>query len=567
MRPPATNRRGRRYTASERSWQRFGVVALAALLLATLAAASGCGGNEDDDPERREPVCYASSDCADGQVCRSGWCTAPKASTGKLHFLFSPPEDSTYVPQMVTDVKISATERADFALEPGVAVDGRITYSSSDQLGPESGTLVFRRRDGKSSRLNHQVPVRRGKFSALVAPGRYDLSFVPDDPGRVVGRVWTNREFTSDTQLQLRLPRTEDLDTIKGSISFRGGLAGATRQWVQGARVFAVSSDGEQTSTVDTTDEKGRYTIGVIPGKKSYDLHVRPVSADQLFPRAVFEDAFSASLEADTTNVSVSLGSFVHQSLRVKFNLKAPKNLEQSFTWAGTEVVAEAKLGKGTFTRTATIKGDGTSSTLELTLLPANYRVRVVPPRKSRLAPRTFEFDLVDAVGTKSLDLETKRSIDGKVVDSRGRGVDGVELEFRPRKQPGYQENEPQREPRPVSVTTGSDEAPSPGRFEVWLEQRPYLIAAIPPNGSGHPAGYFDVTGEGLEEAQTLTFELPPPVLTSGRVFGRSSDSVDPLSGTRIEVLREIDGEIVPVGRAKTDGNGRFQLILPAAQK
>ena len=193
-----------------------------------------------------------------------------------------------------------------------------------------------------------------------------------------------------------------------------------------------------------------------------------------------------------------------------------------------------------------------------LSILPGEYAVTVSPPRNSPLAPKTFQFELSDITAPRPLRLEAKQQRRGRLLDSEGRPVPDVALDFQVN---GLRTNEEDARRREQMLTATTDDD---GRFSVWIEERAYRVIARPPDASGQPVGIFALDAEDVREGKRLEWRLPAPVLATGSVFGRQPDSLDPAADTRIKAFRTVDGHRTVVGQTKTDADGRFQLVLPA---
>jgi hypothetical protein len=528
-------------------------VALSFVLLCLLVA---CGA--EPTPEQRASNCDADRDCPSSQVCRAGWCSLPEGA-GTFDFRFLTPNSSIYVPQSVNDVRVDTESSMDFGLRPGVNARGDLVYTNSEESGP-SGTVIFRPVGSESDFLERRAPIQDGRFQTYVLPGTYKLSFVPEDSTRAPGKVWPPQSIEKNWSGTLEIPRYEALAPVNGTVSFMSEAA-QEYQNLSGARVFAVSTDDRFTSTTDTTDENGSYTLRVIPDSGTYNVHIQPSRPDAYLPKKEFPRAFTASGpdgEVSPQSLTNQLGQYYTDKVTFHPRLGVDSDTERDIDWSGTRLAVEGTLGDGMFTQTTT--SDRNGSMEPITLLRGTYDVTIVPPADSPVAPKT---DITLTVGPTTVvnrlySLDLKPRFRGELVDSAGRPVPDTSLEFRP-----VNELEGILKLPVLTVETGDD-----GSFDVPLDDRNYRVIAKPPPNSGQPAHIYTLNGETLGRDQTYTWKLPAPMTVTGTVFGQSSDaSVQSIERTTVEVTRTIGDDVVRVGRTQTESDGSFRLVLPAVEK
>lgn len=528
----------------------------AALLFAPLLVmGAACGF--DAKPQQRASNCDTDRDCPETQVCRVGWCSLPEAA-GTFDFRFLTPNSSIYVPQSAENVRVDTASTVDFGLEAGVNARGTLVYTNSESAGP-SGTIIFRPVDAASDFLERRASIEDGQFQTYVLPGTYELSFVPQNSATGAGKVWPPRAIDENWSGTLEVPRFEALAPVDGTVSFIPEAMG-TDQRLEGARVFAVSTNERFTSTTDTTDENGSYTLRVIPGSGTYNLHIQPGRSDSFLPRVVFDRAFTAAGQEGSVspqNLTNQLGEYSTQRIEFRPKLVAADEVDYAVDWTGTRLAVEGDLGLGMFTQTSTTN-DPYGSFEPMTLLPGSYKVTVVPPADSPIAPKIYELQANRTPLGKRYELDPKPRFRGTLVDSVGRPVPNATLEFRPVKQLDSVLKLPI-----LTVETDAE-----GSFDVPLDRRNYRVVAKPPPGSGQPAHIYNVDSDTLGRDQSYTWELPPPMTVTGTIFGQSSDeSVRSVDRTTVEVTRTIGNDVVTVGRAQTRSDGSFRMVLPAVEQ
>jgi hypothetical protein len=532
-----------------------------ALGLVIVGAMSGCGSGSSSASPSTPGRCAADSDCPDDQQCRRGYCTVRQRAEQQVGVRFLPPNSSPFPAQKIQNVSVASGESLDFALDPSVRVDGAIVPQGSSRLGP-SGTLVFRQPDAAGTRLDHRTPVSNGNFQGYVRPGRYHLAFVPSDPKEFPSRVWRNRVFTRQTQLELAVPR---LIEVEGNLLFRPSLAAeGESRGVARARVFAVSSDGNYTSTVDTTGGQGYYRLKLVPGTGTYDLYVRPASEEAVVPRVVFEGAISSDQGETGEQASRLLGTYPdpNELVSVTLQLEAPDRLGGETDGAGTEVRLEASVGKGRIDERAIADEEGR---VAFDLLPVRYEVHVQPPTGSPLAATSFCLDLTGtpredcrSLPPEPIELSTKRRVTGRLLDAAGEPVGGGTVAFEavePR-------TDVQAPPGRISATTDDD-----GTFALWLADHDYLVHLQPSAASGRPRTVRFLESTRVTDDEGLELRLAAPSLLSGTVLGRGSDKLIPLAETTLEFFVRRRDRLVTIGTARTGGEGRFDVVLPARER
>ncbi len=538
-----------------------------ALALVVGMCAASCGSTAQGD--RDEPggeVCRHDRECAADQTCRDGYCTRGDVTLRNARFEFVPPHDSGFSPQAVDDLALRSGEPLDFALEPNVSVRGEITYEGTGETpvtGP-SGPLTFDRRNRANTLFDVQTRVDQGAFETRLLPGRYDLVFSPDD---YPARTWRNLSFTANAERDdLSVPVKQDLATIQGKAILRIGSDGGESevQPVTGADVFAVSQDGRHTSTFSTTgsegDAAGRFELRTLPDTGPYDVIVDP-DDETMLPKVRFADVFSAGEGFSELDEPLELGSYAaadRTEIQSSFSLQRalPEGVSgEAVEWSRVRVVAVAQLQDGRqFRRETTADAQGR---IELRLIPATYQLRLYPPSQAPIASIELRVDLSTSDTNPLTDWNwpVKHELRGRVIDRGGNPVPDARITFEP---VGLADSK-FSDRLTVSTTSAAD-----GTFRAPVERHDQRVLVHPPADSGLPRHYQTLDVERFTGGESIDIRLEAPLLLEGSVRGASESETSPIPGTSVRAVIERDGHNRQIGRATTDEDGSFLMIVPA---
>lgn len=595
---------------------------LGVLLVFALFVGGGCGALEADATQGPGSVCDRDDDCPGDQSCQAGYCTVDEASSYEVDLRFFPPNSSRIPPQLGRNISLG-TGPLHVALEPNIEASGCIEISGSMQSAPDGNVLfsrsgasgAFTSRSGPvefTSGTDSRCPERDGEFNLEILPGSYDVSFLPDDrtketPSEAYPPVtWLRREFekprdgnsVSITNLS-PLPSPSGLATINGALEYTAGSPGETggnTTRLDRARVYAVGTDDSSLeSTVAVTDPEGNFTLKTLPAEEPtpYDLIVGPSAQNPFVPKrripgdeisVAGRDALVIDEESSESPLSlqgVDVGRFPQvirddpPELRIEFvapelddegSSEEPKNdaNEDAPIWTQFRVrLRSTDLREATFSRTESLSEDGTVS---MAVLPVEFEGKLIPPSDSKIRPKTFSVDSAETLEPPPIELERKTRVEGRVRDSRGEPLVGAQIEWRLLGANSEDRNENRLGSNPPEATVV--ETNSEGRFEAWLEPRPHQALVVPPAEEGQPRSVTRIGAEQIENGDSLTFDLAPPLLVRGRIFGerytRGETRTTPVSETTIEVYDHHSGLETMLGRGTTDEEGRFHLIVPA---
>jgi hypothetical protein len=536
-----------------------------------------------------EPNCEATSDCPVDQMCRAGLCSVPNSAATTLDFRFLPPSSSDFLSQQIDDVQVRTEQNLDFGLERAITVNSGESSNNGDgtptggiryanRLNGPSGTLLFQ--PARTDQLfGRDARVTDGSFSARITPGRYSLTFVPEDRSELPKTSWPAEDFESNTYLLRTLRAPVDLIEVGGTLS-RSITVGVgtdpTDERITGARVYAISTDGLHASTVVTTDEHGEFTLKVEPNSGTYDLFVVPTESTPRVLNITDEEKFEITEDqcipksgraSPRCNLAVSLGAYPAEPVAVDLALTPPEGHDDAANFAGTTVVVTGAVAAGTYSRKYEVQFSEQSGRWEadLELFPVawsvdempRYTVEIVPPTRSQFARTTHSLEgALDLDVTQTFEVDMKRQVQGRVLDSEARALSAVKLDFRVAPS-GESES---HDARVISVTTDNE-----GGFEVWLEETDYDVSIVPPPGTGQPRVLAEAASTEFAGGGDLVFELPRPAVLVGSVVGArdaSGEEFQAVADVTVEAYQSVGGRTIVVGQGRTDASGNFRMAI-----
>ena len=527
--------------------------AIQILMVAIVLTALGCGGDRASNNSPAE--CTADSDCTNAKVCRASLCTVAETSPRMLGFRLSPPPSSTYPSQSVAIRELPADEPVQIGLDPGVRVAGALSYVG-EESGPNEGRLKFRRH-GDDFTAESAVVTR--EYELYVPAGTYQVTFFPADTKRPT-RVWDGVRIELDTDPRLQMVR--ETVEIVGTLS-RTDLVSRESAVVASARVFATSRQSGITSSVTTTGTTGSFTIHVPPDSGAFDLHVAPMEPNSYeqdenganyIPDARFDGAFRVegeewiNLVDENPNagvLAISLGEYGYAPLSIPVQLRLEG--EDVADWSGTTVTLRTEAGRGSISVRHRL---GPRGEFALPLVMGLYDAIVRTPPS--LPARSMEISNleIDPQGI-ILTLTPLANVTGEVRGPSGDPLEGAELRFVPVDSGSLTQQ--------VSVKTEPD-----GRYQVWLEDAPYLLTVLP-SDPGLPRYVGVVQGADVP----ASIRIDEPVLVWGTVFGTpaqaDSDDWEALPNVSVQVVEsDENGVHRVVGENQTNERGDFRVVIGA---
>lgn len=520
------------------------------LIVGLVTSLAGCGFEASDNSGPRG-VCDADGDCPGDQVCRANFCSVPSADLSGLNFQFLPPNSSSLQPQTALGVSTQNNQSLNFQLESSILVEGRVTYDTSD-TGP-SGTLVFKAGNGTTRRVDvnqneaYQVWLRRGI---------YDVTFLPNDPESTQSRTRFEESFIEGERRRYNfdLVPPDDLLQVRGRLVHSSQVAGcelpsgdeAPDNALPGARIYAASENEKYGSTVAISDAEGRFVLDVPRNTGVYNLNIDSADSECIVPTMVDRGAVDSS-ETEVTTVQVNVGPVPQFRVDLsEISVQPPEDIPSPDNWSDFTVELRAPLGRGSFRTQTRLSEDGR---IPVSLPPASYTAHFIPPNDSPIAPTTHQIAIGDALPQEAYQLESRRQIEGTVVDPDGDPVSDAQVRMRPVEPP------PGGNAEPLTRRTDQD-----GQFTVWLNSTGYTGVVRPKSASGLPANTFSIDVDTTE----MSMALPDPFVATGSVLQSSDDGLVGVPNLTLEVRRETGPHLWTLDQAQTNRDGYFSVLLPA---
>ncbi len=513
------------------------------VILGVLASGCTAASEASNAPGVR---CIADSECPSQLICRYDVCVSSEVVPRKLAFRMVPPNSTTWKPQSISASTIDVEDSVTIALLPSIRVAGKLLYvNEANQVRPDgpSGVLTFRR-EGQNNSLEQYRVESDSRYSTYLLPGRYDVSFVPDDiSAPPVG--FGLREFVLDTDPELTVPVRSI--SVTGSLRDSPGV-GRRAEAVQNASVVAVSRTTGAVSSVGTTDAEGFFTFNLLPQQELYDLRVSYETNDYLREITIFRAlectmAQCSNLLGDDDTFQVSLEAIVGDAAQRQVNLTAARGeLVPDFSGVVMEMNGSMPWGTARVRRTLDASGS-----FGARLPDGDYEVVVSAPQTFPLSSKrdaisvgVDDTSITIPLGPKVnaslevLDLENLPGIDARVEFQRLDGSD------------------------PIVMT--SDEN---GMVSVLLEDAKHRIV-ITAMQNGVARGVFNWD----PMVPTMTLQLPAAAVLTGSVLGAPADVSNKewqtVEDVAVQVLENYDGSQVTVGETTTRADGTFRVIIPA---
>jgi len=442
---------------------------------------------------------------------------------------------------------VDVEEPVTIALVPSIRVAGKLLYvNEANQVRPDgpSGVLTFRR-EGQSQSLEQYRVESDSRYSTYLLPGRYDVSFIPEDTSAPPVSFGT-RDFVLDTDPELTVPVRAI--SVTGSLRDSPG-SGIRAEAVQNASVVAVSRTTGALSSVGTTDAEGFFTFNVLPQADLYDLRVSYDTNDYLREITIFQAldctmAKCTNLLGDDDTFQVSLEATVGDSAQRRVNL-VPERSELIPDFSGVVVEMNGTMPWGTARVRRTLDASGS---FEARLPDGEYEVVVSSPQAFPLSGKRDSLALVADDAAITIGLSAKVSASIEVLDLENLPAVDARLEF-----------QRQDASDPIVMTADAE-----GKVEVLLEDAPHRIV-ITAMQNGVARGVSEWT----PSSPTMSVHLPAAAVLTGSVLGAPTDASNKewqaVEDVAVQVLENYDGANVTVGETTTRADGTFRVIIPAS--
>ncbi|HPV04176.1 MAG TPA: carboxypeptidase-like regulatory domain-containing protein [Myxococcota bacterium] len=558
-------------------------LSLPLLLFAGTLMGTACGGSFDStwDGPPWPASCRSDIDCEPMQGCfkAAGICVTRYPAGSALTFSVQPNGRLDTPGDQFNGIYMSAPGTLDLQLVPAAIAQGRLGRQEEDEgieIAPDPGRLVATAEGlipGLQFRCESGHLDEKNAFAwelALIPDLDYLVTFVPDK--RTVPPWHFRLNIGLSGSVQFDLPPKSSISKVRGIVvgSEDGG------KFPVGNSIVTALIDGKLVSS-SVTDDLGVFDVSVpnLPGQ--IRIVVAPGESGKVFADREFKwdsiDDFRQALPS-TDFLVLDVGSLPVVA-SISLYVVGLRETAVRVPVAGTRLFIHGDGPDGTYRMHTTV--DETSVKL-LKLPPGDYRIDAVTPGyglSSRLraaqysmGQRAFSFQDGQS-GNFAVELPPRPRISGRIVYS---GTD-----------------DPIRDARIVFASTAAELLPletptdadvvheamsdSRGEFLVRLDPGNYAVRVEPFSGSGlAPASWRLVTITGTENIQIS--------VTSGRMLEGTVRSADgkPLEKALITFFfpttfeqyeqwpmktSSISRTIREAGRAITDSNGRFQVILP----
>jgi hypothetical protein len=549
-------------------------------LAALVALVAGCEPLLDAPLVNR---CAVDDDCASGRCDTGrGMCVATPAEPMLVGVEVVPEMDpfgGTPLPVSFQPIEVADASELDLELPLGVSVRGQVRSVGEPVSASVAFTLLSQIPGGPPTRIETQTfsePMREGtevfNYAIQLLPSRvYEVAIEPNGDWRAKLPPLRYR-FESPpegTRIIQAFDYSENLPRVRGVIVDAAGIGqpGLLVRAVEPVSGRVVSST--YTTGTDATQLPGHFEIVLAPGTESWVFSInasssrieegRPSPTFAVDPRALLEgpDGVTILLPPVSEEIITYGGT-------VEVSGIPGRGVAASLTLTARDVVDHTTGAIGTFRATVTTD-EAREGEFRVHLLPGTYEVVVTPTRTDlgviretvRLDPggRSEVLGQVFQVPARARYGGRVQTLDALPIgEARVRGL------ARASTFDGALSN--------VAIYARSSEAMTDpdGQFHLPLDIGLYDVVVEPPSGTHWPwALQRDVAIGGADAVLTSVIELAAPVPLSGRatfVGGR------PVAGAEVRayaLVREASGtRTIEVGRARTDADGRYTVLLPS---
>jgi hypothetical protein len=559
---------------------RAGAVTLAAA--AALALLAGCASPSEPIDRNR---CDETEECATGTCDRArGWCVSDPEQPVSIALEVVPesePLGGTPLAVTFAPVELAGSAELDLALPVGVSVRGRVRWIGE----PVTASVAFvlpREIPGRPpTRVETQTfntPMRDGAevfdYAVQLLPSRvYDVFVEPNG-------AWRAR--LPPLQFRFESPpegarSVQAFDYPEALPRVRGRVVSAEGAGEPGLLVRAIDplTGRALSSTAETTagpgDAQGQFEVVFAPGPERWVFSIN-ASASRL-EAGLASPTFTVDPRAlvdGPEGVTILLPSIARETILyegvVELEGRPGVGAAASLSWSARDVLDDATGVVGAYRVTAaTTDEPGLEGVFSVRLLPGTYEVVVTPTSPELGIARTrVRLDPVgvDRVVGQVFPVAERARFGGRVQVPWGAPVEGARVRAiaRASSLAGVLDD--------VAVYARSSEGASDGlgQFLLGLDVGLFDVVVEPPEGSGWPWSVrTDLAVGTVEGVFGDVFELSAPLVISGRAAFEEYDAPARAEVRAYQLLEGPDGpRTVEVGRARTDAEGRYTLLLPS---
>ncbi len=514
-----------------------------------LALMPACSSNSVS-PLDRGAECSTDTDCQGNLTCRFDVCVVPDATSRQLGFRVIPPNSSLYRPQVITPAEVDFTEGVTIALRPSIRVEGKLLFRSLDgrlsATGPP-GVLSFRREETAYNTLPIQTTIGNDSaYSVLLLPGRYTVSFRPDDPN-VPSKVWETREFKLDTDPELSI--AQDATRLQGTLRDASMPGMVQVMPIEGAKLVAVAKATGSSTTVSETTQQGEFILGALPFSGVHDLKVS-TSDETSETQLTFANAFECEDErctwnlSDGENLELNILNIIGERKDARFVFIPPGEARPDWTGTVATIRGEFPWGQIRITKPVAASGE-----VRFPVPPGNYELTVTPPDEFSLSRHLTSLSVDPGNEAREITVPARTQFIASVVDPDGEPLPGATVEL--------QAAESIASTLSATADEYGDVSLPVDLYDFWVTIRPN-VANLPPT-------VRFIRASELETATSFTLRVQEPTALAGEVLG-APDEVNTewigIPDVAIQPFEVIENRPVTVGEATTRDDGQFQMII-----
>jgi hypothetical protein len=464
----------------------------------------------------------------------------------------TPPPESGLLEQHFADIEVEPNSLLrDFALRESTLVTGQTFFPQEPPEGllPVPATLHFRSLDGPDS-LPPVETDEDGQFAMNLVPGNYQVTVLVDAFELPPVRVAELEVPSTTLVFNVPLPQPEDLYELTGWIVRQRPDSEVEDSDdlevpVAGARVWLISeTTAARVSTFGATDVDGAFTVRVLPTEGQYEIRVSP--GENLQVPEVRLGPVEVSQSAD---LGVWIAGEWSDPVTVHGSVQGVNG--DTVLLAQATVFFDRTIEAGGISRVTQTDEGGE---FEITVIPGDYEVTLVPPADDDYGAATFEEETVAAdSGDQNYDVTQKPELQGIVTGPSGMPIAGCLVTSEPI---GYTVTSLSLS----SASTVTDD--DTGGYILPVHSGPQRVIVQPPYGIGlSPLIVSSVSIS--DENRWREFTLASARTVTGRVLVPDGT---PLVGARIEVFVELPDELLRLVEVETDSTGTFTIELPVLE-
>jgi hypothetical protein len=555
-------------------------------LALVVLALSGCGTFLDLPPANS---CESDSECRSGRCdLARGMCVTEPTHTMRVGLTVTPASDpygNRPLPVSFAPMQIEGPSETTLVVPLGVAVRGLVRSGGEPVSASIVFTLLSEIPGGPTTSIEAQTlgqPISEGgvtfNYSAHLLPGRvYDVAVEPNAEWRAQlpplrFRFESPPEGTQSVQ---NFEYPEELATVRGILADADG----NEQSNMLVRAVEPTSGRVISSTFMTGSEgapgPGHFEIRLAPGTESWFFSINAsterIQEGHLAPTFLVDP--SGLIEEDGVVRILMPSDIGERSFRYAGTVESvpTQGIEgATLTFVALDVVDDVTGVIGTFRNMATTndcEDPKTCGRFQIDLLPGTYEVVVTPGSEYGVLREMLRIDDVDGDGQvqgQSFQVPTRAPYAGSVRTQLGEPMFDALVRGQARGSTfGGTLSD-------VAVFARSNESytDANGYFNLPLDVGLYDVVVEPPAGTNWPwALGLDRAIGGSAAPIDDVFELGTPVPLTGRAVYESGTGA-PLGNAVVNAYAIIetstgDTRTVQIGRATTDMDGQFTLLLP----